>query len=832
MKFYSISILLITTKVLCSKEFTFPGANPNTKELLCEGLSIHSISKDSLKRFKNLRKLTIRKTSLKAIPDGLESLKNLNELDFSNNHLATCFKNLRHCRMLSKLTLKDNKMLSVPGSIKNLDFLIFLDLTGNTIKNLENLENSKIRSLTLLDNQIDDLVDMSPIGKMYSLKSLYLSRNNLSKLCFSFANLQNLKILNLDENNFKEIPVVICVIRELHVLQMRFNKIESFNIDKQAISSLKREFKSQNDSLERISLFNRFKMLSKIKINSHMKDLTVFLEFSETECKHILKKMLMTCNQGLFNVSGLRKINLNGNLINEIPKDFEKLKLLSTFEINRNLIKEIPVELIELKYLVELDVSCNEIRQWPSALPMNYILFKNYLKFNLHGNFISPESLNLTGGEAFRNFMCGKQFKAPTTLNQALEQVKNKTMRWNVENIKKIRIPPSAVVIGSDGISDKMMQDMWSKVLKYYVNEINNEQANLNDGDNLNNRDDLNNQDGEQDNEVNLNEGDDLNNQDGQQDIEGNLTDLANQKNSIDQDSLNELKNPADYANMTNHEYLINQILKSEEFKSVKKSKVSFTDNEIEKNLRNDITTFLRGISFDNTEVDTEKNIKLKNYIKALFSIFLEKIYENKTDLEDLRVAITSLAKNNLVNCLTGQMEGLMHFHSIYFCNVFLFFGLERLIENRIASIKEQAFVATVSGNGEQNVHKINEWKYVFQECLGISYDLVDPYNEIRYEIWYENKKGCVLLDFLDIFTIERVLEEVLRIINLDKENINNSLYKLHKMLSDTEIDYGEIIKKYFDFIFIEGFDDPVPVKLKMEGLLLIFKEMKLILEE
>lgn len=141
---------------------------PRDKKSLLEKRSLYSRS---------------RKYRVLHIPDGIGELKNLFDLDFSNN-----------------------KITHIPESIGNLTNLHFLYLSRNNLMYIPN-SIGKLTDLWKLDLSYNQFIDIpESIGNLKNLKALYLSDNQIVELPKSIRKLTNLEKLDLRKNPIKSLP--------------------------------------------------------------------------------------------------------------------------------------------------------------------------------------------------------------------------------------------------------------------------------------------------------------------------------------------------------------------------------------------------------------------------------------------------------------------------------------------------------------------------------------------------------------------------------------------------------------------------------------------------
>lgn len=122
------------------------------------------------------------------------------------------------------LNLSNNKLASVPRNISNMKSLIQLNLSGNNLNVItrEVFSLPSLRYLNISKNNLQKLPRFPAKGKI-SLKSLNVSDNKLKALPQSIM-LTSLEILNLSKNSFTEVPLCVCEITTLKDLDVSHNR--------------------------------------------------------------------------------------------------------------------------------------------------------------------------------------------------------------------------------------------------------------------------------------------------------------------------------------------------------------------------------------------------------------------------------------------------------------------------------------------------------------------------------------------------------------------------------------------------------------------------------
>jgi len=174
---------------------------------------------DGLDTLTNLTELWLGKNKIRAL-QGLDCLVNLKLLSIQSNRITKIENGLRYNVKLEQLYLSHNGLQAMDEGLLHLPNLKTLDLAGNFIKKLENLQNAKqLKELWMNDNEIETFEGLDCIQSAV-IETIYLERNPIQtqnaqqykrKILNAFPSLIQLDALPLES-------------------RMRANKIEK-NID-------------------------------------------------------------------------------------------------------------------------------------------------------------------------------------------------------------------------------------------------------------------------------------------------------------------------------------------------------------------------------------------------------------------------------------------------------------------------------------------------------------------------------------------------------------------------------------------------------------------------
>lgn len=176
-------------------------------------------------KLNHLEKLTLRKSFLKTIPIEIVNLKQLLYLDLKKNYIQTIPEELYNLSTLQYLDLSYNNMrcfsteknylLQLEILIldhNNLEKIIFSDNSCLNLRecfldhnNINEVQIDRIKSLTYLALQNNNLKTMPSIHDLINLESLELHYNKLNEIKTDFSNLQSLESISLSYNNISDI---------------------------------------------------------------------------------------------------------------------------------------------------------------------------------------------------------------------------------------------------------------------------------------------------------------------------------------------------------------------------------------------------------------------------------------------------------------------------------------------------------------------------------------------------------------------------------------------------------------------------------------------------
>ena len=152
-----------------------------------------------------LKVLSLKNDSLTVFPEVIQQLSALENLTLDGNNLQFVSDDaikLLITANVSTLSLRNCNLKRVPGAISDLTYLLNLDLDGNQIRSLEStdLQNlNHLKTLSVSSNPLRYISDNALCG-LNELVDFYLINTSLTEVSRSFQILQKLKHLDLTDS--------------------------------------------------------------------------------------------------------------------------------------------------------------------------------------------------------------------------------------------------------------------------------------------------------------------------------------------------------------------------------------------------------------------------------------------------------------------------------------------------------------------------------------------------------------------------------------------------------------------------------------------------------
>lgn len=326
--------------------------------------------------------------------DKFERIKNKQNISFSevfDSHQTEEIKNNSNEQVLSqddnyKLETENKKLLSnktpswvqeeiekyIKNKGKNNDLLrpnsLFLASCNKEKLEeipIEILELEDLRILYLQDNAIKSIPEN--IDRLKNLEYLDISSNQIEFIPESIGRLKNLKWLDLSSNKIEFIPENIGQLENLGLLNLELNQIE-FIPD--SIGKLKKlsTLRLHNNKIKKIpnSLGNLIELAILNLANNYIENLP------KTICDLInLRYLLLQSNEFkifphlITKLPELVGLYLSENQLKSIPESIASLKKIEIIHFQNNQLSGLPESICDLENLQEINISSNPLQSLP-----------------------------------------------------------------------------------------------------------------------------------------------------------------------------------------------------------------------------------------------------------------------------------------------------------------------------------------------------------------------------------------------------------------------------------------------------------------------------------
>ncbi|XP_023344300.1 protein flightless-1 isoform X2 [Eurytemora carolleeae] len=279
-------------------------------------------------------------------PEAMEDMTSLRWLKLNNANLTKIPDELGKLVKLEHLTIKRNNLESLSSQLSNMHCLRTLNLRYNNLTHtnipVEVFENEELSTLDLSHNQLQQIPE--GLLRCRSLLVLNLSHNQIemvpSQLFMATADLLHLDLAN---NELDALPPQLRRLGNLQTLVLSNNPLSHFQI--RPLPAL--------TELRTLHLRNTQRTLSNIPVNLEP---LVHLADVDLSQNHLTK-----IPEGLLVISGLKRLNLGSNMIDEVSPGIERWNQLETLILSRNKITSLPGSLCKLFKLKKLYVCENQL---------------------------------------------------------------------------------------------------------------------------------------------------------------------------------------------------------------------------------------------------------------------------------------------------------------------------------------------------------------------------------------------------------------------------------------------------------------------------------------
>ncbi|XP_068721762.1 leucine-rich repeat-containing protein 69-like [Montipora capricornis] len=202
-------------------------------------------------------------------------------------------------------------------------------------------------------------------------KSLSLCNKELKNVPSLIGKITSLKAVDLKNNVLTDLPEEFSFLKQLESLNIGNNKFEDLPEVLAFVSGLQRLhlFNNQLSHLNSLVLSGMQKLtflnLNGNKLQSLPREINrlVSLEFLSVDHNHLCSVPIEICH-----LINLTELHLADNQISSLPEDMTFLRSLTKLYVYKNFIEELPEGLSKCTQLRVLDVSANRLRVFPAEL--------------------------------------------------------------------------------------------------------------------------------------------------------------------------------------------------------------------------------------------------------------------------------------------------------------------------------------------------------------------------------------------------------------------------------------------------------------------------------
>ncbi|KAF8149409.1 hypothetical protein B0H34DRAFT_802408 [Crassisporium funariophilum] len=327
---------------------------------------------DFIQACTTLRELRLTHMYMKKIPQSLRHSTTLHRLDLSCNSLKDLEEAyLDHIQGLLAIFLQNNRLEKLPWHFPRLRSLVTLNISNNKFKVfpivITQLEN--LRDLDISFNMITDLPE--EMGRMRTLEHFILLGNQVMKFPEECAGLVNLRSLDCRRNQISDLSIM-CMLPMIANLRADHNAVHALDLSLGPYLTI---LDASHNDITQLSLAPGPMGRPPYTLTS--------LDISYA-------KLSSLDDIALSQLSSLRNLKLDHNSIRSIPDTLGDLKWLETLSCTDNKLDALPSTIGKLQKLEVLDAHNNSLTELPQSLWSCASLTKINVTSNFLGKWHDP----------------------------------------------------------------------------------------------------------------------------------------------------------------------------------------------------------------------------------------------------------------------------------------------------------------------------------------------------------------------------------------------------------------------------------------------------------
>lgn len=263
---------------------------------------------------------------------------------------------------LSLINLPFNKLKTF-NSLGFFTKLKILNIAGNGFTKIPEIHNTEIQSLFMESNSLKIFNGTNISNK---IKELYLSSNKINTI-ENLEHLNDLKTLDLTDNDFTNISLPDNSLLSLKELNLSYNKLKKYSIQNESLEWVN----LTSNKLKEIfpSLYECKNLKSLIHSQNEITEIGTSIEkLTELEELNLFKNNIETINENISKLTKLKSLKLGWNRLIELPEGITCIKSLELLNLTNNKLTHLPSNFSKLENLEVLYLSSNEFNHLPLVL--------------------------------------------------------------------------------------------------------------------------------------------------------------------------------------------------------------------------------------------------------------------------------------------------------------------------------------------------------------------------------------------------------------------------------------------------------------------------------
>ncbi|XP_078687163.1 uncharacterized protein LOC144919561 [Branchiostoma floridae x Branchiostoma belcheri] len=363
---------LISIRVSCLDQFSAAGTTIRLVQRNTR-MWINNVTIDELRR----SDLHITPDSVKSSPSHEKQTQPLTSISishFDDPDILNCLLSILCTQNLQHLKVANCSLTALPDSLKDLQSLTNLDISGNPLKILPSTMShlSTLKVLNVANCSLTVLPDS--IGDLPSLTNLDISRNNLKTLPNSLSNLPRIETLSLQYCGCHQVEFLsnLASLRHVEVdlaqlISIRVCCLDKFSATGTTISLVQRKI-ANVISIDKLIIRGSDLHITPYSVKSspsHENDSQPLtsISISDIDDPDILNALLsILCTQ---NLQYLRVANC---CLTALPDSLRDLQSLTSLDISNNPLKTLPSTILHMATLKNLNVSNCSLTVLPDSI--------------------------------------------------------------------------------------------------------------------------------------------------------------------------------------------------------------------------------------------------------------------------------------------------------------------------------------------------------------------------------------------------------------------------------------------------------------------------------